>query len=372
MSKIFFPLVFLLTFSISTWGQDTKDISDPATVYWKNLGYEYIIDYTLNSKGYAVIRKDNKSGLSKNEQIIIECKYDAVFVNFIKTKPIITVLYDNRKRYAIADSNGNIGKYSYKKVELANSPYIIVTSEGADKKITKSILDYVGKTIFSYDDMAFSPYCPDKHFLVCKNRKWGMVDTSNKIIIPLQYETITGAGNEKHFIVSVNGKYGTIDYNNSVVIDLAFDKVSPSYNEKGSFYQFSFVSLNNNCGVVNSEGKLVIPMIYDKIYFADHYQMPYLKVEKENLVGIINSYNEIIIPLQYQDILQIENNRFRVYQNGYYGVVSEQNKIIIPIEYMKIWRKTIIREKQNYFDVSKDGKNHFLIDEKNKIIEQIK
>lgn len=91
-----------------------------------------------------------------------------------------------------------------------------------------------------YDDMIsfFSNEGPAVHALVKSKQKYGIIDTSGRIVIPLQYDQIFPRN--------------------------AHPYASPLHYDT----DFYIVTANKKAGVLNAKGKVIIPLAYEAISFA--------------------------------------------------------------------------------------------------------
>ena len=93
--------------------------------------------------------------------------------------------------------------------------------------------------------------------MVRQNGKWGFIDNTGKVVIPLNYDW-TWSFSEGLAAVERNGKWGFIDNTGKVVVPL-------NYDDAGSFSEgLALVSRNGKYGFVDKTGKVVIPLKYDK------------------------------------------------------------------------------------------------------------
>ena len=174
-------------------------------------------------------------------------------------------------------------------------------------------------TLGIYDTI--SPFYDNGLAAVSKNGKYGFIDTSGQIIIPLIYDNTHGF-DTGFAIVNHQGKYGVIDNHHHTVIDLNYQSVrilnSPNNtiyfaiksddkyalfdkNQKQlSGFLYDFISViyfselfiiadKGGYGVMDSTGKIIIPTQYDYINdtlmaIDDDYNSPnkYIKVSKDN------------------------------------------------------------------------------------------
>lgn len=93
--------------------------------------------------------------------------------------------------------------------------------------------------------------------IVCKNGKYGMIDTNGIFIIPLIYDDITRIElNKSWLIAKVCEKSGIIDINNRVIIPIG-------YNEIHCNQYVICINYNNKWGILNNKLDTVIPTEYE-------------------------------------------------------------------------------------------------------------
>lgn len=59
-----------------------------------------------------------------------------------------------------------------------------------------------------------------------KNKKMGVLNIDNKVVIPNDYEEVLNIHHSKEFIVKKNGKYGIVNTNNEIVLDIIYNDFS--------------------------------------------------------------------------------------------------------------------------------------------------
>ena len=82
-------------------------------------------------------------------------------------------------------------------------------------------MDSTGKILFydAYDD--FSPGFSENRAWVIKQGKYGFIDKTGTLVIPMQYDVVNGFS-EGLAKVKINGKCGFINITGNVVIPLTF------------------------------------------------------------------------------------------------------------------------------------------------------
>ncbi len=110
-------------------------------------------------------------------------------------------------------------------------------------------------------DVAICNYAEKGMFGFVKNNKWGMIDTSGKIIIKPIYDGISFFVEDRAFAM-VNQKYGVIDKAGKVLTPFHYDNFE-DFNDG-----ISRVVINEQFGFIDKTGKQVIPCKYKEAYTA--------------------------------------------------------------------------------------------------------
>jgi WG containing repeat len=177
---------------------------------------------------YAVV-KDKRYGLLslQSGKLIADCVYEKEFMfndGIIPRQGNLSVVYKNKKA----------GLVNEKGIEIVPCIY-----DG-------------GKRPFAELDF-------DAYFLVRQKNLVGVIDTSGTQVVPCLYEKIKICDSmEKTFEVVINGKNGMCAFDGKVMIEPIYDK--PFFFEG----EYSLVKFKGNYGVINKEGKTVMPFTYSK------------------------------------------------------------------------------------------------------------
>ena len=138
--------------------------------------------------------------------------------------------------------------------------------------------------------------------------KFGLIDTTNKIIIPFKYDDAFPLGN-KLIIAKNKGKYGIINKSNKKILDFSFDKIFPI--EEGNGEAYLKTKKGRKYGCIDSQAKVIAEAIYDQINlsFSD---AGFVIVTKDEKKGCINSKGKLILPIEYDYIVIYDDNTFNV------------------------------------------------------------
>ena len=159
-----------------------------------------------------------------------------------------------------------------------------------------------------------------------KNGKWGFIDESGKIVVKPEYDSVWkakyadyfgGTKGDEHDLILKNGK--VISMNSMGVYD------NINYEDNGFFK----VEKDKKNGYIDENENVVIPVIYDNIYYVDGI----FCAEKGGKWGCMNKNGEIIIPFIYDKISQYIDGMVVVIKDGKCGCVNKKGETVIPIVY---------------------------------------
>ena len=155
-----------------------------------------------------------------------------------------------------------------------------------------------------------------------------------------------------------NGKTGIIDEQGKVIIPIEYDDISDF--KDGLF----FAKKSKKYGMIDINENIIIPFEYKKIrFFSEGLALALVNGKAVYL----NRKNETIIEPDYKFnfLGDFSNGLASVRKNNKYGYINNKNEIIIPIIYDKA-----LPFKENKAIVKKDGIS-YIINTKGKIIKNI-
>jgi hypothetical protein len=104
-------------------------------------------------------------------------------------------------------------------------------------------------------------------------------------------------------------------------------------------------------GFMNTQGKLMIPAMYNEV---GPFQEGLAVVSKDDKFGIIDKKNQMIVDFQYDEILEFVQNRAIVRKGEKYGVIDRLGKLVFPLIYEDI----SIRE-DSLYEAIEEGRSHY-------------
>ncbi|MBK6827760.1 MAG: WG repeat-containing protein [Chitinophagaceae bacterium] len=155
-----------------------------------------------------------------------------------------------------------------------------------------------------------------------------------------------------------NRKFGMLDSNNQVILTPIYDEVNDFYNG------LARVVKDGKLGFVNKQAVAVIPFDYDpdtllmtgqKLFITQHndgskeikigtderrqsFQEGLLCVIKNGKYGFIDQYNKVVIPFQFDGGDNFYEGMAIVKQKDKFGVIDKQGAITIPFQFdLLVW-----------------------------------
>ena len=179
--------------------------------------------------------------------------------------------------------------------------------------------------------------------IVRKNDKFGVVDTTGKIIVPCLYDNVVYYGDL--FKVTKGGKVGIISRSGKIVLECVYSSVSEWAWKNNSIF---VVCKNGKCGIIDAAGKICVPFLYDELQHLSNQSndCSIWVAKKEQCWGIVSANGAVIAPFKYQYIsTSIYGGRILMEINGKKGYFDANGKVVIPARY----------DWADYFDVEGKG-----------------
>lgn len=204
------------------------------------------------------------------------------------------------------------------------------------------------------------------YFAVQKNDKVGYMNTQGKLVIPTIYDDLQDPDNKydetwansvtnNRIVVAKNGKYGVIDTSNKTILPFnnKYDRID-NYSEGMAAVR----SKAGKWGFINLDGKEVIAPQYQALdgNFAGNYgfSQGLIGVYNGKKWGFISKTGKVAVPFIYDEIRPFSEGLAGVLKNGKWGFINGANKTISPFQYSD---SNVQRYSVNYM-----GANYFRFD----------
>ena len=177
----------------------------------------------------------------------------------------------------------------------------------------------------------------------CKSGKYGYVQlnatSSITTLIPCIYESLGTYSADSYIRATLKGKKGMIDSQNKIIIPFEYSKVgNPCHTSNG--YSIIWVEKDGKLGIYNDDGKELQPCDIDKAYiltennsielsYTDCPSTDYIYIVRNGLTRLISgSTFETIIPCMYEYLSPIKTSKAFYKANGKWGIIDANNKTI--------------------------------------------
>ncbi len=173
----------------------------------------------------------------------------------------------------------------------------------SDMKHGKVVLAADGYTVvipYQFDNPLSIRFDDNGLAVVLKDKKWGVINATGKVIVPYQYDLINGYQFADGIAAVIeNGKWGYIDKTGKLVIPCQYDSVSD----------------------FEKTGKVVVPIQFDWI-------TPFLGANSftaamlDNKWGFIDKTGKLVVPYQFDSAESFVNGLAAVMKNGKWGFIK--------------------------------------------------
>lgn len=170
---------------------------------------------------------------------------------------------------------------------------------------------------FIYDSLR-NRFCA----IVKKNGKFGLIDTANRILVPIKYSGLYRVFDERNcpaqFYIIVKGKkMGLIDTANNVILPTKYDHIS-YYSYDNSFR----LTKNKRNLIADSTGRITIDI---PGYSAINRQGKFIVVSPpgRHLYGLMNEQHELVMPCVYSG-LRLRNDTITAFKDSVENIVKNQ------------------------------------------------
>ena len=308
-------------------------------------------------------------------------------VEAIKINPITSLVpfektvlkYKENNLYGIMDFEGNkILKAEYEEIKALEfkEGYLMVKQNG-----NYGIVNIKGNTILKpeYENIYADGYYNDSSkyskagFIVRiktdQGYRYGYANSNGKTLLDAQYNEINriteiSDDNNAYLITSQNGKYGLMK-NDKQILNNEYASIGYD-NDNDLLVVTKGTAQETKAGVVNKEGKNVIPVDYDEIFIGGDYInarkgdqsiifdshgnqlttnfMSHIKandnyavvIDKNNTYNIVDKDGNKLLKQTYLYIEYFTSNLFIATMDSATGIIDTTENVVVPFEYSMI------------------------------------
>ncbi|MCW3110912.1 MAG: repeat-containing protein [Segetibacter sp.] len=153
------------------------------------------------------------------------------------------------------------------------------------------------------------------------------------VVNGIEYRSVRASGEGRHRAESWYGnKYGYLDDSGRVAIPLIYEEVSYLFNEG-----LAAAQLKGKWGFINNAGKVLIPFIYEERYIG--FSGDRAAVKLNGKWGYINKAGKIVVTVSYDAAEDYVDGLAKVSRNGRWGFIDLTGKEIVPVKYDLLYGK---------------------------------
>ena len=222
----------------------------------------------------------------------------------------------------IATSDGNVLTV----VDKANSSYIVKNSQGKYGVIAETL--YL-KIPFEYD---FVEGLDNQGFYVKKDGLLGYAKADGSLQIPCKYSEMSCLDTNDEgpvFIVMSNWKRGIVGSSGTEILPCDYNEIT-----KAGFYDYLFVHKDNTVGLYDMRNNKMLVETGKYSSIEQRTPGPITVVTQNGKEGVLDKNGKLIIPCIYEEITR--NNlggpdTYTVWnEDRHFGICNESGKLIIP------------------------------------------
>ena len=299
------------------------------------------VEYDLIEKdahyNFYYLHQNKKMGLMDSiGNLVFKCEYDNVVVT---NKMFVLVTKDNKSVYH------NLRNNSQSALSGQLKAYYTISGRYSCCRIDSNlvVVDYLNKTSFTspFDSIGnilsmennrtdiFSFYKDQYLFPVFKGKRRGVTDEDFKIVIPVKYDDVRlQAG---CWYVRSGKTIGIFNLKGQEIISVGnYENLQPVNRNQ---YK---VMRGGKCGICNKDGKLILPMEYEDIFW----QGGNFVVRKNGKYGLVAADGAKKVKPEWSDISIFGNDLYKVSQiekgTQSYGLMTTSGTILVKPKHEKI------------------------------------
>jgi hypothetical protein len=192
------------------------------------------------------------------------------------------------------------------------------------------VIDYALNNGYS---LVYKKPPPSSQYQNALEKTYGVINSENKIVVPLVYKSISNSGEKGIFIVKDAAE-------NEGLFSATAQKliVEPQYFQIEFFSEGLAVVKKRKAdygfawGVVDVNGNTIIPVEYDYLGACNE---GLINFQKDKKSGFIDKTNKVIIPAMYGNLSGFSDGlaAVQIPETGKYGYIDKNNTLVIAAEY---------------------------------------
>lgn len=241
-----------------------------------------------------------------------------------------------------------IGKYSYLG-EFKDSLLVFPAVEENSRSSKYGLLDIYGNELIpaKYRQLKV---LDNGLIWVNDNYRFGIMDVNENIIVPFEYSAITEFTNGLAIVQKEGKKFGMVNHQGEMVIPAIYDALYEDrfdllrehiHKIEAQVLQIGLLPAKyggdtlGKWGVINLKGEEVIPFNFDYMgFFYNGVAVVANKYEGNKMKwGLINLEGELILPIEYNGLGDFRYGISPTWRNGKAGFINRKGEAVSPFKY---------------------------------------
>lgn len=293
-------------------------------------------NYQTKENDYWIVTKGKNVDLYSLEgEQILPPVYEYIEQKRVNTPQQTDFFIVKKDRYGICDAQGNtVVAPIYAHISYKNEFWTLMKESPCDyifnnKDIVKGININQTTPPINYNSKRLGT-----DFSFEKDGLWGIIGNNGQTIISPQYEKELqriynlNYNQQAHFIAYKNKRYGIIDINNNIILPFMYKSIQQI--SDGAIMELRDMQDRKKLFSMKKV-KMITDFFYDNITAFYNYFI----LEKNGFQAFLDADDEkILLPLEYRSIrTDIYKKSFIVMKGYLYGIVDRENKVLVPFQY---------------------------------------
>jgi hypothetical protein len=172
----------------------------------------------------------------------------------------------------------------------------------------------------------------------------GVIDSTGRTVLPFEYMGfgLSFLHQDKFHIWAqkTTGKWGVVDIDNRVVTPFEHPKVIQRFDmDRGPHFSLKD-STDQYFGLLSLEGKMAIPFRYK--WLGDHNGRVVIFVNEQMKCGLVDDQGREVLPGIYTDIQLLRHGFFYINSEGKFGIVDPSGKVVVQPVYRSAYTEILL------------------------------
>lgn len=328
-----------------------------------------LIEIAISANTFSVFEENGKVGLKDEKgEILIPATYEAIGWSHGKLSIVDKVVgYQSNGLWGlIHTANKLITAAEFLELKPGEGSFLIARKKSPlSQRASYGVINTAGKTVipFSYDALQLSNMRAVVMSRTLTRYNFGLIDLSNKILIPIQYQHIYSLGSLRYAVENSEGKIALFSDEGKQVTNFLIDSISSFKKDLAIVYQ------NQRQGLISRNGEIKLDPTYREILLRDDGS---IRVRQTDSWFFLDGENKLIKQYHADSVkalspdhyavslngkLQLTDNAFKPLNTAYFsslnsfnresaryqqanltGLINANGKIIIPARYDQLIR----------------------------------